>query len=94
MILVNQQIKENKEYTHREAFPRLYHQDFSGKWILARHISIEIIDGNIDVQTDLSNEEVVSKRITEWIEYQKYIAEQKLQEVQNTLKILNDVISK
>ena len=70
MILVNKQLKANKEYKmHREMFPRLYYQNFSGEWSQIRHISIEIINGNIDVQTDLNDTNVIYKYVTEWIDW-------------------------
>ena len=95
MILVNQQLKANKEYkTHREMFPRLYYQNFSGEWSQIRHVSIEIINGNIDVQTDLSDAEAVYKYVTEWIEKEKKSQNKKLQEAQNILKIINEVARK
>ena len=76
MILLNQQLKENKKYkTHEEMFPRLYYQSFSGELRQVRHISIRIIDENIDVQTDLNDREIIYKNVTEWIEQQKSIAE-------------------
>ena len=92
MILVNKQLKANKEYKmHREMFPRLYYQNFSGEWSQIRHISIEIINGNIDVQTDLNDTSVIYKYVTEWIEKEKSIAEQKIHDAQNILKIINEV---
>ena len=72
-------------------FPRLYYQNFSGEWSQIRHISIEIINGNIDVQTDLNDTNVIYKYVTEWIEKEKSIAEQKIHDAQNILKIINEV---
>lgn len=93
MILVNQHLKEDKIYeTHREMFPRLYYQDFSGKLEQISHISVKIIDKNIDVQTDLMDEKMIQKYVTEWLEKERGIAEQKLQEAQNTLEIINEVL--
>lgn len=93
MILVNQQLKEGRfGKTHREMFPRLYHQSFGGKWELLSHISVKIIDENIDVQTDLNDVEVIREYVTEWIKREKIVAKQKLQEAQNTLKIINKVL--
>ena len=95
MILINEQLKTNKEHEmHREMFPRLYYQNFSGEWNRVRHISVEIIDGNIDVQTDLSDKEAIYKYITEWIENEKASQQKKLQEAQIILKILNEVTKK
>lgn len=92
MILVNSQLKENKECkTHMENFPRLYYQNFSGEWRQISHISVKIIDGNIDVQTDLSDTNVIYEYITEWIEKEKSIAEQKIHDAQNILQIINEV---
>ena len=94
MILVNQQLKKEKDCkTHREMFPRLYYQNFSGKWELFSHISVKIIDENIDVQTDLNDVEAIHRYVTEWIKKEKAMAEQKLQEAQNILKAINKVLT-
>lgn len=93
MILVNQQLKKDGlPKTHREMFPRLYYQNFSGDWERISNISVKIINEDIDVQTDLNDIELVSEYVTKWLENKKAIAERNLQEAKNTLKIINSVL--
>lgn len=74
MLVINPQLNALKDERgivqigkHEEAFPRLYYTDFDGKTTKIKSVDVRFENGDVIVQTDLTDMADVLKQITEKI---------------------------
>ena len=72
MLIINPQLNALKDARgivqikkHEDAYPRLYYTDFDGKTTKIKSVDVRFENGDVIVQTDLTDMEEVIKQMTQ-----------------------------
>lgn len=88
MIYINPQIEVGKVYkSHQETCPALYAQNAYGTFLFT-HFSIKIKDGDIYVQTDWEDANLIHEQVQWHLKHKLEIAKARVQE---NLEIINAI---
>lgn len=88
MIYINSQIEVGKVYkSHQEMYPALYAKNAYGSFLFT-HFSIEIKDGDIYVQTDWKDTNLIHENLQWHLKHKLKTAKAKVQE---NLDIINAI---
>ena len=90
-IKVNMQLTENTFGINAESFPRLFYTDFSGKTSMIKDIDIRYGENCIEMQTILTDRELVKRYLDNWINTEEVKLTKQLAEIQKKLEILKSV---
>lgn len=93
MILLNPQIEEGKVYNSvTDQFPKLYWKDFDGNYVRTKDISIELVDGHWEVQTDSTDENWIHKKVTEFLKADKEKNEKRIADAMARINAIKEVM--
>lgn len=93
MILLNQHLEKGKSYeSNREMFPKLYWKNLNGEYERYKDISIEFVNGNWEIQTDVNNSKWIQTKLEEYLTKEKEKCEKQIEEATTKLKAIERVM--
>lgn len=93
MILLNPQLKKEKTYeSNREIFPKLYYQNLDGEYVRYKDISIEFVNGNWEIQTDVNDCGWIQIKLEEFLTKEKEKCEKQIAEASAKLKAIEEAM--
>ena len=90
MIKVNTHLQGESWEVNAKYFPRLFYTDFSGKTSMIKDIDIRYGENCIEIQTIITDTEIVKRHLENWIRQQKQDAKKQKEEANRKLEILID----